>query len=215
MDQNPAAPAPDAKVFLGHALAVLVAAIVALFSPLYVASTTEGEVYTLMVNGWVGDAAASFALNTTNTGDYPTVLWACVLAITGGMVLLVTALLQKRVSTSLWGALVAVAWVPVVVPVLFLAADNFPMPAFTAVIPGIEVTITAGWGGALWAQVVAACLALGGTVLMSRETPSKITNPTLHSHFLDGPAFHKLQAELVFRQSYVNQHGELARNSTG
>ncbi len=194
---------PHFKRFLGHAVAVLIVAILALLAPLYTVSTSEGEVYVLTVNGWAGDAMASFALNTTNTGDYPTVLWACVLAAAGGMVLLVTALVQKKTSTSLWGTLAALAWVPVIVPCLFLGADGFPMPAFSATVPEIEVVITAGWGPALWAQAVVASLALGGTVVISRDPVKKTATPAPQQHFLDGPTFHKLQAELVIRQSYV------------
>ncbi len=205
---------PHFKPFLGHAVAVLIAAIITLLSPIYVVSTSEGEVYSLNANGWIGNSMASYALNTTNTGDYPTVLWACVLAAAGGMVLLVTALVQKKVSTNLWGTLAALAWVPVIVPCLFLGADGFPMPAFSATIPDIVVTITAGWGGALWAQVVVASLALGGTILASHSPPAKTPAPAPQASFLDGPAFHKLQAELVIRQSYVEQRNEFPENST-
>ncbi len=205
---------PHFKPFLGHAVAVLIVAILTLLAPLYTVSTSEGEVYVLTVNGWAGDAMASFALNTTNTGDYPTVLWACVLAAAGGMVLLVTALVQKKTSTSLWGTLAALAWVPVIVPCLFLGADGFPMPAFSATIPEIEVVITAGWGPALWAQAVVASLALGGTVVISQNPVKKTAIPAPQQNFLDGPAFHKLQAELVIRQSYAETRAQTPKRST-
>ncbi len=206
MGQNSLPPLPDVKVFVGHALAVLIVAITEMFSPLYVTSTSEGEVYTLMINGWVGNASASFALNTTNTGDYPMVLWACALALIGGMVLLVTALVQKKISTSLWGTLAALAWVPVIVLCMFLAADGFPMPAFSAVIPEEDVVITAGWGAVLWSQVVVASLAVGGTIMISQNPSSISETPTTRPQFLDGPTFHKLQAELVIRQSYAGEN---------
>ncbi len=196
---------PHFKPFLGHAAAVLIAAIITLLSPLYVASTSEGEVYMLMSSGWTGDPMASYALNTTNTSDYPMVLWACLLAVAGSMLLLVTALVQKKVSTSLWGTLAAIAWVPVIVSCMFLAADGFPMPAFSATIPEIDVVVTAGWGGALWTQVVVGSIALGGTVVMARVPTPKSTTPVSQQQFLDEPAFHKLQAELVIRQSYTKE----------
>ncbi len=192
------------KSFIGHALAVLAVAIVALLSPIYTVTTSEGEVYTLMANGWSGDAMASYALNTTNSSDYPTILWASILAVAGGMVLLVSTLVQKKTSIGLWGTLAALAWVPVIVPCLFLGADGFPMPAFFATIPDIEITISAGWGGALWAQVAVASLALGGTIVIAQASPSNTVAQTSHQQFLDGPAFHKLQAELVIRQSWAN-----------
>ncbi len=144
-----------------------------------------------------------------NTDDYLTVLWACFLAAAWGMVLLVTELMLQRVSTSLWGMLAALAWVPVTVPCLFLWADGFPMPMFSAFIPEIEVTIAAGWSGALWAQVVVASLALGGTVLMSSVPVFKAPAPDPQQHFLDGPVFHKIHAELVNRQSYAEQRAEI------
>ncbi len=194
---------PHFKPFLGHAAAVLIAAIITLLSPLYIASTSEGEIYILTSNGWVGDAMVAYALNTTNSSDYPMVLWACLLAVTGSMVLLVTSLVQKKVSTSLWGTLTALAWVPVIVSCLFLAVDGFPMPAFSATISEINVVITAGWGGALWVQVVVGSIGHGGTVVMARAPTSKNTMSVSQQQFLDGPAFHKLQAELVIRQSYT------------
>ncbi len=205
------------KPFLGHAAAVLIAAIITLLSPLYIASTSEGEIYILTSNGWVGDAMASYSLNTTNSRDYPMVLWACVLGVAGSMVLLVTALIQKKAPASLWDTLAALAWMPVIVSCLFLAADNFPMPAFTTTlaISDFEVKITAGWGIALWIQVVAGSIALGGTVAISRATAPATNAPALQKDFLQGPAFHKLQAELVIRQSYAGPETEIPEKSTG
>ncbi len=79
------------------------------------------------------------------------------------------------------------------------------MPAFSAVVPGVDVTITAGWGGTLWAQVIVGSLALGGTIVMSKAPSPKTTAPATQPNFLEGPAFHKLQAELVIRQSYAKE----------
>ncbi len=80
------------NAFLLHAAVACIAAVLCMLTPLYVSTTSEGEVYQLMASGWTGDPMASYALNTTNTSDYPMVLWACWLGVAGSMLLLVTAL---------------------------------------------------------------------------------------------------------------------------
>ncbi len=194
----------NANLFLGHVLAVLIVAIWAMFAPLYVASTSGGEVYTLSAIGWSGDPAAGYALGTTNTGDYPSVLWALVIAVAGGLVLLVTVFVQKKTPVNLWISLAMLAWVPVVVPCLFLGADGFPMPAFTATDSTIDITISAGLGTALWAQVLVAGCTLGGTIVTYRLPAAKPVASASQTNFLGGTAFHKLQAELVIRQSHAS-----------
>ncbi len=73
-------------------------------------------------------------------------------------------------------------------------------------IPEEDVVITAGWGAVLWTQVVVASLAVGGTIMISQNPSPMSETPTTRPQFLDGPTFHKLQAELVIRQSYAGEN---------
>ncbi len=195
------APKSNLMMFVGHVIAILTVSIWALLAPVYTVSTSMGEVNVLTANGWVGDASAAWVLNTTNSSDYPAILWALVIAIAGSLILLVTVAVQRKVISGAWEILSLLAWVPVVVTCLFLGVDGFPMPAFTATHASLGVTVSAGWTISLWTQVIGACITLGATVT-TRYLPEKDEPPALAQPLLINDArFRRLQAELVIRQS--------------
>jgi len=188
------------KIFLGHAAAVLGCAIWALIAPLYLIATSQGEQYVLTISGWSGDAAAAFALGTTNSNDYTSIGWALAISLGGCLVFIVRVLARKNVSQGMWEVLALLAWCPVIVACVFLGMDGFPMPAFSAFDARIDTSIIAGWVAPLWALAVAAGLVLGGTIAASRVLPAVAPAPNIHPAFFDDIAFRRLQAELIARR---------------
>ena len=211
MEQSPVSCLLSWKWFLAHAAGVLTTAIAGLMAPLYAITTSEGLIYTLTASGWVGNALAACAINTTNTSDYSLVSWAFIIAVFAAMIACVTTIFHRQVSTGAWGALAMVAWLPLLVVVLFLATDGFPMPAFSALLPGIKVTITAGWGGILWAQLAMASLIVGGTIGSMRTHPPRFMDPPREQVFLEGSTFQKFETELAIRESLARQTGSNGR----